>query len=131
MTVESTIAAVPLQQKSINVSQKSINASCTFLSCFVPRCDKYHPRLWCKNNHINSFKRFHIFYKKIYFFILFFILHHHFYKTPTSVYLLYTIFYINNIFIFFFLIYFFSFSLSLYHFLFLFLPFLSSSFSHG
>ena len=30
--------------------------------------------------------------------ILFSILHYHFYKTPTSVYLLYTIFSINNIF---------------------------------
>ena len=30
------------------------------------------------------------------------ILHIYFYKTPTSVHLLYTIFYINNIFIFFF-----------------------------
>ena len=33
---------------------------------------------------------------------IFFILYTYFYKTPTSVHLLYTIFYINNIFIFFF-----------------------------
>ena len=73
-------------------------------------------------------------------------LHHHFYKTLTSVYLLYTMFYINNIFIFFFKYYFisalfffllllpflpFSFSLSLCRFLILFLPLLFSSFSHG
>ena len=34
--------------------------------------------------------------------ILFSILHTHFYKTPTLVYLLYTLFYINNIFLFYF-----------------------------
>ena len=71
------------------------------------------------------------------------ILHNQFYKTPTSVHLLYTIFDINNIFMFFFntilpthfffqyFIFFFllSFSLSLLFPIF-FLPLLSSSFSH-
>ena len=50
------------------------------------------------------------------------ILHTHFYKIPTSIHLLYNIFYINNIFIFFFLILFYL------PFLFPILPLLSSSF---
>ena len=71
----------------------------------------------------------------------FFILHTHFYKTPTSVHLLYTIFYINNIFIFFFNIILstvsFSYTSSSFFFLISlsfplsFLPLLFSSFSHG
>ena len=85
---------------------------------------------------------FHLFCTKK---AIFSILHTYFYKTSTSIHLLYIIFYINNIFIFFFLILFylpflfpilpllsssFFFLISL-PFPLSFLPLLSSSFSHG
>ena len=89
-----------------------------------------NPHQWMQTYHLFCMKK-----------TTFFILHTHFYKTPTSVHLLYTIFYINNIFIFFFNIilstvsfshtsssFFFLISLS---FPLSFLPLLFSSFSRG
>ena len=90
----------------------------------------------CKSIHISGCKLIIYFAQKNYFFYF----TPHFYKTSISVHLLYTIFYINNIFLFFFNIilspvsfsYSFSsffFLISLCRFLFLFLPLLSSSFT--
>ena len=67
-------------------------------------CIHFH----CLSNRISSSKKFYLFYIKnlissiLHKKLIFFILYHHFYKTPISIHLLYTIFYINNIFIFFF-----------------------------
>ena len=91
----------------------------------------------CKSIHISGCKLIIYFAQKT----TFSILQTYFYKIPKSIHLLYTIFYINNIFLFFFNIilspvsfsYSFSsffFLISLCRFLFLFLPLLSSSFSH-
>ena len=71
-----------------------------------------------KSNYINSSKIFRLFYKKN---LLLSILYHHFYKIFISIYLLYIIFYINNIFILFY-------PILLCRFFIFILPFLSSSF---